>query len=68
MATRTPVDGLGTAEKKSIAEIATTISKSAVGFKPKYAVPHEPHTSTFKLQHVDKIQVRIACAAGAPGM
>lgn len=58
MATRKPVDSANTTEKKYFLDIASMISKSAVGYKPKFTVPHEPHTSTFKLQHVDKIQIK----------
>lgn len=45
-------------EQKNTQDIAAAISKSAVGYKPRFTVPAEPHAASFKLQHVDRIQVK----------
>lgn len=46
-------------EKVFFTEIGTQISKQAVGYKPKYSLPHETTSSGFKLQHLEKAKIVI---------
>lgn len=39
-------------------DIGAAVAQSAVGYKPKFNVPHDPHGAVLKLQHMPKLPAK----------